>query len=152
MTRSPVARPRRRQTYKRRKHMNTVRIGATVDLEVLSCWVCGCTFGVPYSVKQNMKSRGETLFCPKGCRLGLGEPDWKRRQAQLERQLSTAKRRADNLENRAESAERSLSATKGVVTRLKNRASKGVCPCCNRHFSNLQRHMETQHPDYTKSE
>lgn len=25
----------------------------------------------------------------------------------------------------------------------------GVCPCCNRSFTNVRRHMTSQHPDYT---
>jgi hypothetical protein len=47
---------------------------------------------------------------------------------------------------RAEAAERRTVALKGVATRLKNRAAKGVCPCCNRSFENLRRHMHTKHP------
>jgi len=47
-----------------------------------------------------------------------------------------------------EGAERRLSATRGVVTRIKNRVGHGVCPCCTRSFSNLARHMQTQHAGY----
>ena len=28
------------------------------------------------------------------------------------------------------------------------RIHKGVCPCCNRSFTNLKRHMETKHPEH----
>lgn len=38
--------------------------------------------------------------------------------------------------------------TKGVVTRTRNRIANGVCPCCDRSFTNLQRHMASKHPDY----
>lgn len=44
--------------------------------------------------------------------------------------------------------ERRLSATQGVVTRIKNRVGKGVCPCCNRYFANVHRHMANQHPEF----
>lgn len=37
---------------------------------------------------------------------------------------------------------------KGVATRLKNRAAHGVCPCCNRTFQQLARHMSAKHPDF----
>lgn len=47
-----------------------------------------------------------------------------------------------------EGTERQLSATRGVVTRIKNRVGAGVCPCCTRSFSNLRRHMETEHATY----
>jgi hypothetical protein len=48
-----------------------------------------------------------------------------------------------------EATERQLSAAKGRVTRIKNRVSHGVCPCCNRTFENLQRHMHSKHPTFT---
>ena len=47
-----------------------------------------------------------------------------------------------------EAAERQVSAARGQVTKLKNRASAGVCPCCNRSFPQLRRHMETKHPTF----
>jgi hypothetical protein len=47
-----------------------------------------------------------------------------------------------------EGTERQLSATRGVVTRIKNRVGHGVCPCCNRTFGDLSRHMMTKHPAY----
>jgi hypothetical protein len=34
------------------------------------------------------------------------------------------------------------------IKRMKKRANAGVCPCCNRTFSNMGAHMKTQHPDY----
>lgn len=43
-------------------------------------------------------------------------------------------------------------AYKGNVTKLKKRASAGLCPCCNRHFTNLQRHIASKHPDINKEE
>jgi hypothetical protein len=30
------------------------------------------------------------------------------------------------------------------------RIGNGVCPCCNRSFTNLRRHMTTKHPEYPK--
>lgn len=47
-----------------------------------------------------------------------------------------------------EGTERQLTATRGVVTRIKNRVGRGVCPCCNRTFENLHRHMNSKHPTY----
>jgi hypothetical protein len=48
--------------------------------------------------------------------------------------------------------EYSRRAEKAAKTRIKNRISKGVCPCCNRTFQDLQRHMTTKHPDYATTE
>src|SRR5690606_15231496 len=33
----------------------------------------------------------------------------------------------------------------------RQRFANGVCPCCNRSFTNVARHMRTQHPDYDHS-
>ena len=51
-----------------------------------------------------------------------------------------------------EAAERSASARKGQITKLKKRAAAGVCPCCNRSFENLRRHIDSQHPGFVAEE
>ena len=51
-----------------------------------------------------------------------------------------------------ETAERQAAAKRGQVTKLKKRAAAGVCPCCNRTFVELQRHMATKHPTFTAEE
>lgn len=119
-----------------------------LDLEVINCWVCGCTFAMSSALKENMRSRGETLYCPKGCKLGLGEPQWKKEMDRLKQSEDYYRQRS--IENRelANRTERRLKATRGVVTRIKNRVGNGVCPCCNRTFTNLQQHMHNQHPDF----
>ena len=40
---------------------------------------------------------------------------------------------------------------KAAKTRIKNRISNGVCPCCRRSFQNLHRHMLNKHPDYASA-
>ena len=79
--------------------------------------------------------------------------------AKLRAMLEKAKEHADHLErrlvmekNRLKAEERSHSATRGHVTRQKKRAAAGVCPCCNRTFKQLARHMERKHPNYTKGD
>jgi len=39
---------------------------------------------------------------------------------------------------------------KAALTRMTNRIAFGVCPCCHRHFDNLQRHIATKHPEFLK--
>lgn len=51
-------------------------------------------------------------------------------------------------QRRLESERRAHAATKGQLTKTKKRIANGVCPCCNRSFANLERHMAGQHPDY----
>lgn len=68
----------------------------------------------------------------------------KQNKVYLEERLQSANQRADH-------SERSARAYKGVATKMKKRAVAGVCPCCNRHFRELERHMASKHPDYTKA-
>ena len=124
-------------------------VNFSLELEVINCWVCGCVFAMSSNLKAEMKSKEQTLFCPKGCRLGLGEPHWKVDMDHLRQSEKYYRTRSIENRERAEKTERQLIATRGVVTRIKNRVSKGVCPCCNRTFANLTRHMGTQHPDFS---
>lgn len=41
-----------------------------------------------------------------------------------------------------------MSAT--ITEQVTTTYQKACCPCCRRNFQNLQRHMKTQHPGYTK--
>lgn len=47
-----------------------------------------------------------------------------------------------------ELALRQAAASRGQVTKLRKRASAGVCPCCNRTFSDMARHMASKHPGF----
>lgn len=59
-------------------------------------------------------------------------------------------KRLDEVYNEKRTVEKSLSAKKGQLTKLKKRVANGACPCCNRHFSDLYRHIQSQHPDYVQ--
>lgn len=72
----------------------------------------------------------------------------KQEAARLEEEKRGAWATANRQRELREAAERRASAARGQVTRLKNRAAAGVCPCCNRTFSDLQRHMATKHKGF----
>jgi uncharacterized protein (UPF0212 family) len=45
-------------------------------------------------------------------------------------------------------------ATRTLKTQLKKvhvRVGHGVCPCCNRSFAQLRRHMAAKHPEYAEA-
>lgn len=66
-------------------------------------------------------------------------------------QRDTARRVSRDARLERDHVKRSLTAHKGHTTRIKNRIAAGVCPCCNRTFKNLARHMGNKHPDYKES-
>ena len=43
---------------------------------------------------------------------------------------------------------RSHSATKGLLTKERNRTLAGLCPCCDKHYVSLAKHIKTQHPEF----
>lgn len=76
--------------------------------------------------------------------------------AQLERRAELAERRSAANRAQAIKARKERDHEKarrigyqGEVTKTRKRIGKGVCPCCNRHFANVERHMANQHPEYT---
>lgn len=127
----------------------------TAQLEAHTCPACSMMFAAPHRFVAERRVDGQSFFCPAGHPMGFHETEVDRLKKQLEEQkraTAWAEQGRDSWQRTAKSAERSLSATKGVVTRTKNRISKGVCPCCKRSFQDLRRHMGTKHPDYAKQE
>ena len=100
---------------------------------VIDCCRCGVLFGVPEGLHREFRDDSNRWFyCPNGHQQHYGKEQ---------------KERA-----RREHHERRAATFKGHVTRIKNRVGRGDCPCCNRHFDNLQRHMATKHPTWSPDE
>lgn len=101
------------------------------------------------------KENGATWYCPNGHPRVYteSENDKLKNQLRQEKQrVEWANSRQRELEEELDATERSLTATKGVVTKMKKRAVNGICPCCRRNFQNLQRHMHNKHPDFEQQE
>lgn len=126
--------------------------GVFVSMEPICCCSCGITFGIPDTFVNELRVTHAEFWCPAGHPLsfrGESEPERLARELKAERDRLAAERaRHDQTRAELREEQRRLSATRGVVTRTKRRISCGVCPCCNRSFSNLRRHMQTQHTDY----
>ena len=121
----------------------------TETLIVTSCY-CGIPFAIPenlYGWMQKKSANG--CYCPNGHKMHFSNT--------LETQLEEAResaRRAREREGATRSLldheERSHAATKGHLTRAKKQvhhAEHGVCPHCRRHFSDLEAHVKTKHPE-----
>jgi hypothetical protein len=134
------------------------QIKHVATLETVTCGCCGILHAIPQEIEQESRRNGRSWYCPNGHYIGYSDTEVKRLQAELDKQkIQLSQKEADArfwrdrnaaLEEDKERAERSLAATKGVVTKLRKRVGQGVCPCCNRTFSALARHMKTKHPGY----
>jgi len=118
---------------------------------IVSCYTCGNPFGVTDQLYERaVKDKRGGLHCP-ACGAStrwVGKTDDQKKIIDLERKLKWEAEQLAKQIVKTKSAKDSLSATKGVITKIKKRVHNGVCPCCNRSFVNLNRHMKTKHPDY----
>jgi hypothetical protein len=125
---------------------DSISIGGVV-LEILDCPSCGCLYALAKNVATDQRERGGQHYCPNGHSLSWKENDLARAREELERE----RRRSASLTSQLDQERASHVATRGQLTKIRNRIAKGVCPCCRRSFVNVGRHMATKHPDYAKA-
>lgn len=113
---------------------------------------CGLVFAVPSFWQQRKRETHTDFYCPNGhVQRYLTKSDAEKLRDELAAQKAETERVRASRDEEARirrGVERRLTATRGVVTRTKRRVGHGVCPCCNRSFSALARHMATKHPEY----
>lgn len=131
-------------------------MGATVtyfaSLEVIChCSECGVPIAMPPAVGAARRTDGNVFHCYNGHRQCFTESE----VARLLREVETDRKKREWADQQAkidreacERFSRSNAALRGEVTKIKNRVGNGVCPCCNRTFENLARHMTSKHPGY----
>jgi len=124
----------------------------TEALVVISCGKCGIHFGVPENFNQDKKDHQTGFYCPNGhCRAYNGQTR-DQKIAELEKRVENAHDYNRELHETIDHKDNQIRGHKSANTKLKKRVANGVCPCCNRTFQNLHRHMKGQHPDYTAEE
>jgi hypothetical protein len=124
-------------------------------LTAMNCPVCFIEYAIPKALADKRRAEGGYWFCPNGHNLHFSPSEIDTLRAERDRLKQNAAYLEDRnrqLTEARNAAERQASAAKGRVTHLKNRAAAGVCPCCNRTFINLQRHMATKHAGFTVEE
>lgn len=118
----------------------------TVILKEVVCGTCGITHAVPADWINNRRANKGDIYCPNGCCRTWKKSDADRLREQLEikeRELRMAKCEALNKQVLIDSERQAREKAERKLKRVKN----GVCPCCQRSFENLKRHMATQHPE-----
>ena len=128
------------------------------DLVTMVCPECGVLYAIPERLRADAEKHGgfkHMWCCPNGHELGYGENV----EEKLRRQLESERDYAARLAAQRDQAQAAAKTQKGRATRFKNerdrernRVAHGVCPCCNRTFQNLERHMASQHPEFPPPE
>lgn len=105
---------------------------------------CGISFAVTREFYDHVKGIGACWHCPNGhSRIFTGPSE--------KQQLREAKVRETALQDQLSAAIRDAEQTRVALLRDRARFAAGVCPCCNRSFENVRRHMLGQHPEYDVS-
>ena len=136
---------------------NVIQHSTTLVVE--DCPVCGILHAIPTSLRaraleHSQAAPGATLSicCPAGHWWSYtGKNEAQQLKEQLDRERAARTRieaRNDQLRAEVRHQENRANGYKGQLARTKKRIGKGVCPCCNRHFANVEQHMASQHPDY----
>lgn len=117
-------------------------------LVVEQCYKCAVLFAFPYELQQSLlKDHSREFYCPNGhSQHYIGKTEAEKERERAER----AERRLANANDDLQVERLSHRSTKGQLTKTKKRVANGVCPCCNRSFADLGRHMAGQHPDYAE--
>jgi hypothetical protein len=119
-----------------------------IEFVLEECCSCGTPFMLPKRLQKMLINNQNTFYCPNGhpqSYCGKTEAERLKEQvAQLEKEKI---KQHEILQNRWLDA---LGENQKLEKQLK-RVHKGVCPCCNRSFTDLFRHMKTKHPEVVKS-
>ncbi len=112
----------------------------TTELLPQNCGECGIVFGMPDGLQRKRLEDGRVWYCPNGHqRIYTNRRD-------LQEQLKETRSLLAGEQRRAAVERRSHSATKGQLTKTKNRANAGMCLDCHRFFQQVQRHRTRMHP------
>lgn len=126
-----------------------------VDLVETNCW-CGMPFSLPKPLHESARrDSAVSFYCPVGHANHFRESDadkYRREAQRLTQQLAMKDDEIRRERERVEQAQRSAAAYRGQVTKLRTRAKAGLCPCCNRSFQDLYRHMAAKHPGFDPAE
>jgi hypothetical protein len=67
----------------------------------------------------------------------------------LKKELAAVLRERDFERERAATNYAAREKAERKLRKIERKVSGGVCPCCNRTFVALARHMKTKHPEFT---
>lgn len=119
------------------------------------CTECGVSYALTNAYDARRRDDHKSFYCPNGHSQHYpqkNEAEAQRARAErLEQQLASRDEDLRIAQARHRNERNAHRATKGVLTKTKKRVANGVCPCCQRHFVNVERHIAGQHPDYLET-
>lgn len=117
----------------------------------IQCCRCSMNFQMPRDFYELRKSDGKEFFCPVGHQQYFTETEISSLRKQLQSALSSKhfyQERADHYRESMIKEERRTRGLKSALTLTKKRIAKGKCPCCDKNFDDLRKHIEEKHKTY----
>lgn len=118
------------------------------------CCNCGAAFMVPESFQKHCKAdSAKHFYCPNGHSQHYLQSEADRLKDKIADVEAKHKRELEAATNRTLDAiieKQKAQFEKEKLEKQMKRVRKGVCPCCNRSFANLKKHMTTKHPEAIK--
>ena len=115
------------------------------------CWRCHCSYMLPRALYVAAKASEKiSFYCPYGheAHFAAGETE----EDKLRRERDLLKQRLAQRDDEITIQTKLIVNLKAQRAKVTQRISHGVCPCCNRQFQNMARHMATKHPEFEKFE
>lgn len=130
-----------------------------VELEAFTCGTCGGAYALSARYIAERRANGGRWRCP----YCTGNATWGydgqteveklRKRLQIEEAAKErAQQRATELSRSVDHERKRVQGYQGALTKIKKRIGNGTCPCCQRHFVNVERHMASKHPEYAGAE
>lgn len=114
--------------------------GPVLELFISDC-TCGVVFGMPKDLERRRRGDGETFYCPNGHPLVFSD------EQTAQEKLKDVEARELALQDQLSAAIRDAESSRTELLRVRSRIANGVCPCCNRSFDNVRRHVASKHPE-----
>ena len=135
----------------------------TINLVHVTCCKCGVVFGMSEIMDRKLRNDHSDFYCPAGhpqyfaakSKLELAQEKLEAKERDLAYQRECTeriRRQRDEAERRALTEKRVKMRFKNDRDRIKSRVGNGVCPCCNRAFQDLAKHMNHKHPNFKATE
>lgn len=104
-----------------------------VEFASCCCSQCGINYYVPENWENKRRQQHDTFYCPNG------HNQYFPHETEAEKYKRKSEVLADQVRMEREQREK--------LERQLARVKKGTCPKCNRHFTNVERHMKSKHKD-----
>lgn len=114
---------------------------------VNQCGTCAVWHTIPEVVFDTCYKEGGYWHCPNGHSRGYRTGEDKRKEDAIRQERDRLKQDAARLQDELAAERKRAEDAEKKALHTKRRALAGVCPCCNRTFLNMQRHMKSKHPN-----